>query len=157
MITQSRPEGDQPMMSPGPWARRLGYAGLLPFVGGAASLWLLEPALRPSVAYALLAYGATIVSFLGGIHWGAVMRGAQALLSTRALAWGVTPQLLAWGALILPMPVGLFTLAALLVLCYATDRHLYARLGMGAWLSLRLPLTAGAAASCAAAGFALMP
>jgi len=48
----------------------LGYAGLAPFVGLALLLWLVSPDLHPFVALALAAYGAAIVSFLGGIHWG---------------------------------------------------------------------------------------
>lgn len=142
---------------PSPWARRLGYAGLLPFVGGAAMVALVEPAMRQAPAYALLAFAATIVAFLGGVHWGAAMRAPGAVAPTRALAWGVLPQLLAWGALLLPLPVGLLTAAALLVLCYAVDRHLYVALGLRHWLALRLPLTIGAAASCTAAGLWITP
>jgi hypothetical protein len=142
---------------PSPWARRLGYAGLLPFVGGAAVVALVEPAMRPAPGYALLAYAATIVAFLGGVHWGAAMRAEGPLAATRALVWGVLPQLLAWGTLLLPLPVGLLTAAALLVLCYAVDRHLYLALGLRHWLALRLPLSIGAAASCAAAGLLMAP
>ena len=50
--------------------RRLGYAGLIPFVFLAACLWLVGEDLHPYVALSMQAYGGVIVSFLGGIHWG---------------------------------------------------------------------------------------
>ena len=60
-----------PQPSPAiPIALWLGYAGLIPFVAGAALAWLLQPEWRPFTTAALSAYAAVIVSFLGGIHWG---------------------------------------------------------------------------------------
>jgi hypothetical protein len=47
--------------------RRLGYAGLIPFVFLTLCLWLVGPELHPYVALAMQGYGAVIVSFLGGI------------------------------------------------------------------------------------------
>jgi hypothetical protein len=55
-------------------ARCLGFGGLIPFVGLAATLWLVPSASQPLWAAALLGYGATICSFLGAIHWGLTMR-----------------------------------------------------------------------------------
>ena len=49
---------------------RLAYAGGLPFIFLAILLWLVDEELHPFVSIALAAYGAVIVSFLGGIHWG---------------------------------------------------------------------------------------
>jgi hypothetical protein len=45
--------------------RRLGYAGLIPFVFLALCLWLVGPELHPYVALSMQGYGAVIVSFLG--------------------------------------------------------------------------------------------
>jgi len=53
----------------GRWVHRLGYAGLIPFVAGAALLYLVTEDVVPLVAIALTAYAAVIASFLGGIHW----------------------------------------------------------------------------------------
>ena len=64
---------------PPPFALRLGYAGLIPFLGGALLVWLVWPQM-PMHAYAtmaLSAYAAVIVSFLGGIHWGIAFREAE--------------------------------------------------------------------------------
>jgi hypothetical protein len=132
--------------APAPAALRLGYAGLLPFVGGAALVWLLpvSPA-QVFVAQALSAYAALIISFLGGIHWGHVMRGATGL---PPLAWGVLPSLLAWPALLMPAHAALVVHGVLLLACYAVDRRLYAAAGTAAWLTLRFRLSAVAALSC---------
>jgi hypothetical protein len=56
-----------------PAVRLLAYSGLVPFIGLAALSFLVSPAQRPTVIFSLLAYGATIVSFLGAIHWGLTM------------------------------------------------------------------------------------
>ncbi|WP_341905699.1 DUF3429 domain-containing protein [Polaromonas sp. YR568] len=143
-----------PALTPPPYARWLGYAGLLPFVGAAAGAWLLQaPGLQAWAGVALLAYGALIATFLGGIHWGLAMRGADPV--TTRLLWGVVPSLVAWVALMLPLGAGLLVVAALLATCYAVDRALYASAGLAGWLTLRLQLTAVATASCVAGAWAL--
>ena len=84
----------------------------------------------------LAAYGATIVSFLGGIHW------------------GVVPTFGAWVGVMMPPSAGLVVPGAMLVACYAVDRRLYPRHGLQRWLTLRFRLSAVAALCCflAAAG-----
>ena len=74
-----------------PIALWLGYAGLIPFVAGAALAWLIQPEWRPFTAAALSAYAAVIVSFLGGIHWGIGFRDG----TPRLFLWGVVPSLVA--------------------------------------------------------------
>ena len=52
-------------------ARLLGYAGLLPFLLTAALMWFATDAGIAATAHKMLiAYGAIILSFLGGIRWG---------------------------------------------------------------------------------------
>ena len=139
---------------PSPWARGLGYAGLVPFVVLAAALWLVPPDDVRRADLALLGYGATIASFLGGVHWGVAMRErlAQPLAS---LLWGVVPSLLAWAALLLGGATGLLAMALLLWACLAADRVLYPRHRLGAWLPLRLQLTLVASLGCLAGAAAL--
>ena len=49
----------------------LGLAGLIPFAAGAASQGVALPLLTPEPGLKLIiAYGAIILSFLGGIRWG---------------------------------------------------------------------------------------
>ena len=109
---------------------------------------LPAPGLQAWAGTALAAYGALIASFLGGIHWGLAMQGQQPV--NLRLLWGVSPSLLAWIAVLLPLSAGLLLLAMLLLACYAVDRRLYASAGLSGWLGLRLQLTGVAAASCLA-------
>jgi hypothetical protein len=94
---------DQPAGAALPqWMTPLGYAGLLPFVACAALiLWAPEEATRHVAGRALVGYGAVILSFLGGVHWGLVLRGG-ATRGAGMLAIGVLPSLVGWAALLLP-------------------------------------------------------
>lgn len=135
-----------------PATRVLGWGGLLPFVGGAIAVIVAPPAWHDIAVGALVAYGAVIVSFLGGIHWGSPTGAAH----DAARLWGVLPSLLAWTLLLLP-PSGwaLFGVAAALVLCWAVDRSRFPAMGLSAMLPLRALLSAVAIVSClAAAAFA---
>lgn len=138
--------------TPSPLALRLGYAGLIPFVAGAALTWLVRPDAHPYVVDALAKYASLIVSFLGGIHWGLGMRQAEG--SGARYAWGVLPSLLAWIAVVMPAYAGLAALGAVLVVCYLVDRRVYPALGLKGWMTLRFRLTVVASLSCfiAAAG-----
>ena len=139
--------------APGPTARLLGLAGLIPFVAGAAALWVVGADLELRATRVLNGYAATIVSFLGGIHWGlAARRGGPA---DPLLWWGVTPSLVAWAALLLPGGAGLVLQAAALVACYAVDARVYPREGLSGWLPLRRLLTLVATLSCAAGAVAV--
>ena len=125
----------------------LGYAGLIPFVLLAALMWLVEPELLPFVAIALAGYGATIASFLGGVHWGiGFMKGDAA--PGFHFVWGVAPSLVAWVALMMPAYAGLPLLGLTLVACQAVDYKTYPGAGLAQWLPMRLRLTAVAALSC---------
>ena len=127
--------------------KRLGYAGLLPFVGLAMLLWLVKSELHGMVTLALTTYAALIASFLGGLHWGvAFLKGDKTPLFHSV--WGVTPALVAWVALLLPASAGLPLLGLLLVACYAVDHTTWPKLGLGHWLPLRRHLTLVATLSC---------
>jgi hypothetical protein len=129
----------------------LGYAGLLPFVATAVCSHLGDP-LAAVALQALVAYAATIVSFLGGIHWGLAF--LQEAGRTARFLWGVTPSLLAWLACLMPASAGLLLLAAALVAALVVDRRVYPALGLQAWLPMRLHLTAVAVLSCLAGAWA---
>ena len=128
----------------------LAYAGLLPFMGLSVLLWLVDPDLHPFVALALAGSGASIVSFLGGIHWGIGFRNATRMHNAPLFnfGWGVVPSLLAWIAITMPAYAGLPLLALILGLCYAVDRKTYPEAGLEEWLPMRLHLTVVAAISC---------
>jgi len=105
----------------------LGLLGALPFVAMSAPMFTLLQA-NFELPEALVArrgtlhagYGATILSFLGGMHWGfaaagcsaaAGAAGAAAAAAPLRFAWSVAPSLVAWPALMLPAPAALVTLA----------------------------------------------
>lgn len=81
--------------SPKP-ALSLGFAGLIPFVTPTLFMAVTE-SYCPELAYAQLAYGATIISFLGGARWGfALPESSPAKPDWMNLANSVVPALLAW-------------------------------------------------------------
>jgi Protein of unknown function (DUF3429) len=141
-------------LAPTGWAQALGYAGLIPFVALALATCLLEPPDRARSLSALLAYSATILSFLGAIHWGLAMREATGA-PQRMLIWGVAPSLLAWVALLLDAKLGTGVVAGGLWLCFVADRLVYPRLGLQAWLPMRLALTTVASLSCVVGAWAV--
>jgi len=138
---------------------------LIPFAALAiAAFWLDSAADRARCAAALLAYSATVLSFLGAIYWGfAMQQGQSATVKQQQqqsnrwlLLWGVLPSLVAWVALLLGSPAGLWLVTAALWGCFAVDSQIYPRLGLQGWLRIRLWLTLGASVSCATAGLSLM-
>jgi hypothetical protein len=142
----------QPIFIPTPWARALGFGGLIPFVGLAFAAVLLPTSQQAWAASALVAYGAAILTFVGALHWGLTMRDASGPRSG-LLVWGVVPSLAAWVAMLLPVSAGLFLVAALLWVCFVADRTIYPALGLQAWLPMRLQLT-GVASLCCVVGAA---
>jgi len=144
-LPDGSPPSDARTSQPPAWAWILGLAGLIPFVMCAAMQWYGPPGWRMLAGLALLSYGAVIVSFLGGIHWGLAMRASP--VPTPRLIWGVMPSLLGWSAVLLDSPWGPGVLALTLLVCFAVDRSVYRTLGLSAWLPLRATLTLVATAS----------
>jgi hypothetical protein len=128
----------------------LGLAGLLPFLGSALLSWTAPVEWRGVALYALAAYGAVILSFLGAVHWGLALRAPAVEASALAprLGLGVVPSLIGWVALLLPPGPGL-TLLALGILGTAAVETGAARRGLlpPAYLRLRWGLSLGAALS----------
>lgn len=126
-------------------ALMLGYAGLLPFIGGALGIWLIPLGWRSFVLAALLDYAAVILAFMGAIHWGLAMR-AEAADGRAQLQLGlsVIPPLLGWLALSSGLMMGLVLPIFLLAFVglYLADLHAV-RVGLAPrWYPLlRKPLT----------------
>jgi len=106
----------------------------------------LEGPPRMLVAHALVAYGATILSFLGGVHWGLAIgahsSGRQDGKLPARLILSVLPSLAGWGALLVSQSAGLFILAlAIAVMLWVDIRA--TRMGEAPlWYpKLRIPLT----------------
>lgn len=79
----------------------LGLSGLLPFVCPALFMAVTESFI-PELAYAQVAYGASILSFVGGARWGFTLPpGSPAQPDWINLANSVVPSLLAWAAMLM--------------------------------------------------------
>jgi len=128
-------------------AKWLGGLGLIPFVGLTLSIPLLDQSLKAQAVFALCAYGAVILSFLGGIRWGLAIAPAntapQAFALLPRLSLSVAPSLLGWVALLLPARACLLLLAATFSWMLWSDLRVAARGEAPVWYPrLRWPLTA---------------
>lgn len=126
----------------------LGAAGLIPYWGLAVAL-LTGVDLgfgAGALAFALAAYGALILSFLGGVRWGIALGAEEEGPAKRGYVISVVPALLAWAALALPPGPQLWTLAGLHVVLGLLDYGLVCREEAPEWFGrLRLGLAAAAA------------
>ncbi len=147
-------------------AQTLGVLGLLPFFALALLAWLPQStsigalAVAPLAQLSLVAYAATVLSFLGAVHWGFVL-SATAMpspLAQQSLRWGVVPSLLGWLALLMmfvglaPWIVFAFLIADLMLVRFM-DGALLSRQQEAprGYLELRTRLTAGASLALAIA------
>jgi hypothetical protein len=120
-------------------AALLGAAGLLPFLGtGYVSLSTPDPRATQALI-ALIAYGAVILAFLGGVQWGFVLQptaaqqsqdvadGASGRVASLRLALGVAPALIGWVALLastaLPSEAALAILLAGFLATVGFEQH----------------------------------
>jgi hypothetical protein len=137
------------MKQPTPTAKLLGYAGLIPFVAlSALQCFLSTSPHREIFTLSLVAYGASIVSFLGAIHWGFAMQ--QVAPNRLLLLWGVVPSLLGWLSVVLGSTSGLLILTTTLWLCFVIDYRIYPKFELAQWLVMRFILTTVASVSLAA-------
>ena len=122
------------------WANFLGYAGVTPVLGLLILGWTDQTWQQQSVSLAC-SYGALILSFLGGIHWGFATSG---IASMKSLVPSVAPSLWAWAALACPQAITLWALTFGLLLFYLYERRTSWVDKLPRWyLPLRLKLTMG--------------
>lgn len=95
-------EAPQPILT-------ISMAGALPFMGVPLIMLASGSALQ-SLVFADLAFGATILSFLGGSNWIDTISKNQ--ITMDRLMWSLMPQVMGWSSLILPTSLGLLTCAA---------------------------------------------
>jgi hypothetical protein len=93
----------------------LGIAGLIPFIVCGLGAVSVDAGTSARMMVALVGYGAVILSFLGGVHWGfalggmapgspapVTVAGNRFVTAERArLVLGVVPSLIGWVALLL--------------------------------------------------------
>jgi hypothetical protein len=118
-------------------ARLLGWGGVLPFV----ALAFASLAAAPEAAPLLLGYGAIILGFMGAVWWGVAM--AQGGSEPRLYAISVLPALAAFAALLAPLRIGLWLLAAGFAALLLFDLAQVRRGAAPSWYgALRVKLTA---------------
>ncbi len=133
-------------------ARLLGYGGALPFIGFGAMVVIDSANWEIEVDTVLLCYGAVILSFLGGIHWGRLASSDRQTTSRDNvfLLWSITPPLVAWISLLLPQAIGAVVMIGCFTLAYFIDMVLCQSGEWQSWMRwLRLQLTLVACASLA--------
>ena len=87
----------------------LGFSGLIPFVAAPGFL-IMSQVYSSQIAFAQMAYGASILSFLGGVRWGfAVLEETALRPDWYNMGMSVMPSLIAWVGLLLPDPYSIFT------------------------------------------------
>lgn len=130
-------------------ARLLGVAGLIPFLALTLAGAFGTQAWQLDFGRGLVTYGAVIASFLGGITWGTALRHNN----SRLYLLSIVPFLAAWFALLLPTELGLFLLAATLLIALVNDLAMHRAGLLPDWfLSLRKGLTAIVVTSLVLAG-----
>ena len=154
---------DSPIGADGPIpkaALALGWAGVLPFAAGAVGLFFVPLAglSREDLTLPVLGYGAVILSFLGGVRWGAALSIRHEPTQARALALAVVPSLVAWVAVALharPL-IGLALLALAHVIQGLVDVRAAAAGELVGWYGrLRVQLASAATAALVVAAAAL--
>ena len=131
--------------------------GVVPFVGLATIAALGGESLRATAITGIVAYGAVILSFLGGVQWGLAVHHGAVNGPNPSLLWiGVAPSLAGWLALLQPWPtVGAVLLAVSFVVVLLIDVWLTRRGGAPVWYPrLRIPLTTAVVTCLGVAGLA---
>jgi hypothetical protein len=98
----------------------LGLGGLVPFWAGAV-VPLVLPDLAPMLMGMLLGYAAVILAFMGAVHWGLAMASPAPDAPWLRYGGSVVPPLVAWIALMLPVPAALVVFSAAFALLFAAD------------------------------------
>ena len=123
----------------------LGFSGLLPFVFLGSIYVYQSPDVNNGISSALLAYGAIILSFLGGVRWGVAMGEASPTRIGSQLCISIMPSLLGWIAFLVKNPIGLLILTTAFFLMLLLD---YKLPGAPNWyFSLRVLLSTAVIAS----------
>ena len=144
-----------------PFARILGFAGLLPQLACVLAVWAGPEEWRWFALAVGWAYAALIFSFLGGMWWGMAAGSPDEARRSPAWIWlaAVAPSLIAL-ATYLPWVVGktwpgpsLVILGIGILLSPLVDRRLVT-IRPGWWMRLRVPLSLGLGLATLALAFA---
>jgi Protein of unknown function (DUF3429). len=95
----------------------LSLMGILPFAASLAAMLVLDGPAPLAAQGVMLVYGAIILTFLGGIHWGVAMREGTAA----DLVGSVVPSFVAFAAIYTAGSTGILILAAGFLAVLSTD------------------------------------
>lgn len=154
--TSTKPKDNGSLANVPTIVKALGYGGAIPFwafsptVAAHLPLEVLVGPLASNPGTMQIAYGATIISFLGGVHWGLAMTSLTPVrLLGQRYVWSVVPCLLAWPSVALPVPEAAGLQAVILGLVYVADKDWAKRGLLPPWyMTLRARLTTLATAGC---------
>ncbi|MEX2644413.1 MAG: DUF3429 domain-containing protein [Acetobacterales bacterium] len=130
------------------WAQWLGWLGVIPFVAGALAALVLPDGVAIVSLSAVLAYGAVVLSYLGGVRWGLAM--AEYGGSPGPMTWvnAIVPPTVGWLANLMALAPGLTLLTLAYVAAFFFDLAMVRAGQAPAWYAaLRRPLSAVTVAS----------
>lgn len=140
----------------------LGYAGTIPFLGSAlVAAFAGHP---EDAATVTQIYGGSILSFLGGTHWGLALTQASVVKTVglivspgRDFVISVVPSLVGFGSMMVPPIAGLPVLATSFASMWLYDRlRLPLLTSVPSWyVALRTPLSIAATGACLVSWFAV--
>lgn len=140
----------------------LGYAGTIPFFGSAfVAAFAGQP---EDAATVTQIYGGSILSFLGGTHWGLALTQASVVKAVgligspgRDFVLSVVPSLVGFGSMMVPPVAGLPVLATSFASMWVYDRlRLPVLASVPSWyIALRTPLSIAATGACLVSWFAV--
>jgi hypothetical protein len=136
----------------------LGLAGLLPFAAHAMFSWLSPPSELDGVLRSQAHYAASILTFLGALHWGVTLASPSIVdgAAVTRMLWSVIPSIFCWIVTLYPTDVSLPLLFAGLAVALVVDWLLYRAAPVPRWfLTLRTVLSAGALAAVGASWAAM--
>ncbi len=136
----------------------LGLAGLLPFLAHALFSWLSPPSELGGVLRSQAHYAASILTFLGALHWGVTIASPSIVdgSAVTRMLWSVVPSIFCWIVTLYPTDVSLPLLFAGLAVALLVDWLLYRASPVPRWfITLRVVLTAGALAAVGASWAAM--
>lgn len=134
MIVSPADGGSRP-----PMVLLCGVLGLIPFLAPPIAGWAF-PAVAELARSVLIAYGAVILSFLGGARWGLALRQSPAPVMTLSLA--MLPAIVALALIAMPGMAAGWRLAGLAVALAMHAIWDVSAADMPGWYpSLRIPLT----------------
>jgi hypothetical protein len=98
----------------------LSVLGLLPFIVCGLAALGPDPATSERMLKALIGYGAVILAFTGGIHWGFQLQSRQpdSFVERARLGLGIIPPLVGWVTLLLPLVVASWLALIVLIAAY---------------------------------------